>query len=251
MANKIIKEALLLILEKFNKLFSHSLPMLFMPRLILIVMLLMVLGTLGHFWAQGELKEFKDFLDWSTSQWGGGVLLAGSLVYLLLLSLPFVPGVELGLLLMCVFGQKGILPIYFATVGGLMLAFTVGQHLSKERITVWSERLGITLHVKNQNSGIENFPEQFALGGIFLKWPWIGRYFNRYRHLALALIFNLPGNYLLGGGGGIALVCGLTRQYRWPGFLLTIILATAPVPILVWFGFIQLEVWLQLQTTTP
>ncbi len=231
--------------------FFYPLPIRFVPRLILIVLLLMVLGTLGHFWMQGELNKLKDFLDWCSSQWGGSVLLAGSLVYLLLLSLPFIPGVELGLLLMCVFGQKGILPIYFATVGGLMLAFVVGRNLSSERITAWMERLGIPLPVQNQIFGIENFPEQTTFGGILRKYPLIVRYLNRYRHLALAILFNLPGNYLFGGGGGIALVCGLTRKYRWTGFLLTIMLATAPVPILVWFGFIQLEVWLQLQTTTP
>jgi len=32
---------------------------------------------------------------------------------------------------------------------------------------------------------------------------------------------------------------------------LTVVIATSPVPLLVWFGFIQLEVFLQLQTSTP
>ena len=98
--------------HKVNTLFSHPLPLRFILRLLLLVFLLMALGTLGHFWVQGEFQELKDFLDRYTVQWGNGVLLAGSLVYLLLLSLPFVPGVELGLLLMCVFGREGVLPVY-------------------------------------------------------------------------------------------------------------------------------------------
>jgi hypothetical protein len=36
------------------------------------------------------------------------VLIGGGLIYILPLSLPFVPGVELGILLMCVFGKEGI-----------------------------------------------------------------------------------------------------------------------------------------------
>ena len=79
-------------LHKVNTLFSHPLPLRFILRLLLLVFLLMALGTLGHFWVQGEFQELKDFLDRYTVQWGNGMLLAGSLVYLLLLSLPFVPG---------------------------------------------------------------------------------------------------------------------------------------------------------------
>ena len=32
----------------------------------------------------------------------------------------------------------------------------------------------------------------------------------RYRYVALALAFNLPGNAVLGGGGGIAMMAGLS-----------------------------------------
>lgn len=237
--------------HKVNTLFSHPLPLRFILRLLLLVFLLMALGTLGHFWVQGEFQELKDFLDRYTVQWGNGVLLAGSLVYLLLLSLPFVPGVELGLLLMCVFGREGVLPVYFATVGGLMLAFTVGRRLPRQRITAWVERLGIALPAPNPDAGIGGFLEQSPLGPWLQRHSRIGRYLVRCSPVALAVLLNLSGNYLLGGGGGIALFCGLTRQFRWPGFLLTIMLAVAPMPLLVWFGFIQLEVWLQLQTTTP
>ncbi len=55
----------------------------------------------------------------------------------------------------------------------------------------------------------------------------------RYRYLALAVALNVPGNYLIGGGGGIALFAGVTRLYSIPGFLLTIIVAVAPVPLAV------------------
>jgi hypothetical protein len=55
----------------------------------------------------------------------------------------------------------------------------------------------------------------------------------RYRYLALAAALNIPGNYLIGGGGGIALFAGVSRLYSVPGFLITIALAVAPVPMAV------------------
>ena len=54
----------------------------------------------------------------------------------------------------------------------------------------------------------------------------------RHRHLMLALSFNLPGNTLLGGDGGIALAAGLSRLYSTTGFLATVMIAVAPVPLL-------------------
>jgi hypothetical protein len=57
----------------------------------------------------------------------------------------------------------------------------------------------------------------------------------RFRYLALAVAFNIPGNYLVGGGGGIALMAGVSRLYSVPGFLFTIALSVAPVPLAVLF----------------
>jgi hypothetical protein len=55
----------------------------------------------------------------------------------------------------------------------------------------------------------------------------------RYRYLALAVALNVPGNFLIGGGGGIALFAGVSRLYSIPGYLLTIAISVAPVPIAV------------------
>jgi hypothetical protein len=55
----------------------------------------------------------------------------------------------------------------------------------------------------------------------------------RYRYLALAVALNIPGNYLIGGGGGIALFAGVSRLYSVPGYLITIVLSVAPVPLAV------------------
>ena len=60
----------------------------------------------------------------------------------------------------------------------------------------------------------------------------------RYRYLNLAVLINIPGNAVIGGGGGIAFVSGLSGTFRMPLAILTIALATAPVPLGIWlFGF--------------
>jgi hypothetical protein len=70
---------------------------------------------------------------------------------------------------------------------------------------------------------------------------WLKSYLVKYRYLTIAILVNMPGNYILGGGGGISIACGTSRRISWKGFLATIILAVSPVPLLVYLGIIQLE----------
>ena len=56
-----------------------------------------------------------------------------------------------------------------------------------------------------------------------------------WRYVTLALLLNLPGNALLGGGGGIMLLAGLSRLFALPQTLATVALAVMPVPLGVWF----------------
>jgi hypothetical protein len=59
----------------------------------------------------------------------------------------------------------------------------------------------------------------------------------KYRYVNLAVLINIPGNSVIGGGGGIALISGLSGMFRMPLAMLTIALATAPVPLAIWlFG---------------
>ena len=54
------------------------------------------------------------------------------------------------------------------------------------------------------------------------------------RYPLLAALINVPGNAVVGGGGGIALTAGFSRLFR-PGWTaLTVALAVAPVPLIVW-----------------
>lgn len=55
----------------------------------------------------------------------------------------------------------------------------------------------------------------------------------RFRWLALALLINMPGNTVIGGGGGIAMAVGYSRTFTYPAFLTCAAVAVAPVPALV------------------
>ena len=55
----------------------------------------------------------------------------------------------------------------------------------------------------------------------------------QYRYLALAVLLNVPGNFVIGGGGGIALMAGISRLYSLPGILIAVAIAVAPIPLAV------------------
>ena len=55
----------------------------------------------------------------------------------------------------------------------------------------------------------------------------------RYRYVASAAAFNLPGNSLLGGGGGLAILAGMSGMFALVPFFITVALAVAPIPIAV------------------
>ena len=96
-------------------------------RIFFALAFLMILAIWVDYWLRGEMGIAKNFADFVGGQWGRTVLIGGGFLYILLLSLPFVPGVEMGVLLMCVFGKEGTVFVYFATVAGLNLAFLMGR----------------------------------------------------------------------------------------------------------------------------
>jgi len=141
------------------------------------------------------------------------VLIVISLIYALLLAIPFVAGVEIGIFLMCLFGFKGILAAYLATVLGLSIAYFFGR------------RIGCFYTHKQMDLSIIKRIRAFSL------------YVPRW--LSLALLINTPGNAIFGGGGGIAMAFGMERNVSNIAFFSVILIATLPVPLLVYFGFIK------------
>tara|TARA_R110002094_G_scaffold111754_1_gene108492 strand:- start:276 stop:596 length:321 start_codon:yes stop_codon:yes gene_type:complete len=85
---------------------------------------------------------------------------------------------------------------------------------------------------------IEHLGQRERIALIQSRMPdWLGPRVVRYRYFVVAVALNVPGNALIGGGGGIALTAGLSRVFSTAATLLTIIVAVSPVALAVYvFG---------------
>jgi len=151
--------------------------------------------------------------------------------YTLLLAIPFLPGIEVGLVLMAMLGTKGIVLVYGCTVMALSLSFLFGRLLPPRYL---ARALGWFHLVRARDLvlSLEPLPPderlRFLLEGAPSRFvPFL----LRQRYLILGVLFNLPGNALIGGGGGIGLVAGMSRLFPFPKYLLLICVAITPGPI--------------------
>ena len=155
--------------------------------------------------------------------------------YVLLMALPFAPGIELGLALMMVLGTKGIVLVYICTLVSLSLSFMVGRLIPLE---VFARFLG-WLHLKNARDlliriGLLDAEEKlnYLLNTAPLR---IIPFLLKHRYLLVAFILNLPGNALVGGGGGVGVIAGMSGLYPFFRYLLLIGLAILPLPLFFLF----------------
>ena len=160
-------------------------------------------------------------------------IMLSAAAYALTLAIPFVPGAEIGVALMVMLGPPIAVLVYLCTLAGLSISYALGRFIPLSVLARLAddcklERTGLMLREigsldKKQRLELllDRAPRRIL--------PWL----LRYRYLALAVALNIPGNYLIGGGGGIALFAGVSRIFGVAGFLLTIVLAVAPVPLAV------------------
>jgi len=163
------------------------------------------------------------------------MVLAAACLYIGLMAIPFMPGIEIGLALMMLLGSKGALLVYLCTLAALSLSFMIGRIIPPPLIY----RLLNWLHLHRAGALVEQLAplsrqQRLALLGEQLPGG-IAPLLLKYRYLTVAVALNLPGNALIGGGGGIGLVVGMSRLIPFHGFIILIALAVAPVPL--WFFF--------------
>lgn len=167
-----------------------------------------------------------------------GIIVLLLLAYAALIAIPFVPGVELGISLMVIEGWRIAPFVYLATVLGLALAYCAGQKMPYATLRRILSDLRLT-RASDLLARLEPLsgPERLALLRRRLP-PRLAPFALKQRYVLLALLINLPGNMVIGGGGGIALIAGLSRLFTpWP-MMITVAIAVAPVPVLVYvFGF--------------
>lgn len=196
----------------------------------------------GHYLSHLDVAAIRETLAALREGMGMGALLASAFMLAVLLGLPFVPSVEMGLMMMTVFGRDGAIAAWVATIAGLSLAHAAGRYMPADRVHLWLDRHGLLSADSDPGAPMAGMLERLRLSGR--KGYRIATFLLRHRYLLFALLINMPGNSVLGGGGGIALVSGFARLYRWPPFLLTVAVASLPIPVLVFFGLIRVDEWL-------
>lgn len=160
-------------------------------------------------------------------------IMVSAALYSILLAIPFVPGAEVGLAMMTVLGPAIAFLVYVCTVAGLSLSFILGRMVPLSALIRFTEDISFD-RTNKLLKDIETRGKQERLAYLADIAP--NRFIPvllRFRYLALGIALNIPGNFLIGGGGGIALFAGISRLYSFSGFLLTIAIAVAPVPIAV------------------
>ncbi|WP_166264624.1 hypothetical protein [Marinobacter caseinilyticus] len=156
-----------------------------------------------------------------------------TLVYIVAAAVPFIPGAEIGFALLVTLGASVAGLVYISMVAALTLAYLVGRLLPARAIAGCFGFLGLN-RARNLVFRLQPLSTDARLKLLMSRAPArIVPFLLRHRFVALAVVINLPGNTLLGGGGGIALAAGMSGLYPFPAYLATIAVAIAPLPLLV------------------
>lgn len=187
-------------------------------------------GSLASEWLT---VQFVPHLTPSTEPVVHRIIITATIVYLICMMLPFVPGVEIGIGLMVVFGPPIVPLVYGSTLVALSLSFLAGRLIPQRAIISGFVTLGLErpsrLLEESQSLEVRDRLRWLLRKAPGRALPWL----LRFRYVALMLLLNLPGNAALGGGGGIAMMSGFCRLFSFVGFVAAVALAVAPVPLLI------------------
>jgi len=193
---------------------------------------LIVLGTWG-------VHMIRDALDLQirpdNEQQVHKAIMIGTVAYVGLLAMPFVPGAEIGIALLAGFGAAIAPLIYVCTVASLMLAFTIGRFLPITAL----ERLLRVLRLRRAADLVARAAPLSKDDRVAMLLEGQSKRILplalRYRYVAMALALNMPGNSIIGGGGGIMIVAGLSGIFTPLATFVTVVIAVSPVPLAVIF----------------
>lgn len=206
-----------------------------MPRRRGLLLLVLYLALVGGSLAAGRgLTQFVVLDIWpSNESQVHRMIMSATAIYVVSAAIPFVPGAEIGWGLIMALGPDIVPLVYASMVAALLLSYGIGR-LVPPRVTAGLfGYLGLTrardLVLRMAPLDADDRLELLIAAAPRRVVPFL----LRHRHVALAIALNIPGNTLVGGGGGLALAAGMSGLYRFPDYLLTILLAVAPIPLLV------------------
>ncbi|WP_299146144.1 hypothetical protein [uncultured Tateyamaria sp.] len=205
------------------------------PGLILKIVLLVGVIALAT-WGVHLIRDALDLqIRPSNEQQVHRAIMFGVVAYVVLLAIPFVPGAEIGIALLAGLGAAIAPLIYVCTVAAMMLAFTVGRflpiHVLGRLLQMLRMRRAADLVARAAPLSQDDRVAMLLDG----QSKRVLRLALRYRYVALAVAVNTPGNAIIGGGGGIMMVAGLSGIFSPLATLLTVVLAVSPVPLAVIF----------------
>lgn len=154
-------------------------------------------------------------------------------LYVVTSALPFVPGAEIGFGMILIMGSKIAVLVYSAMVAALLVAYAAGRIVPAKALAAFFDYIGLN---RARDLVLHTAPldPKARLEFLASKAPHkIVPFLLRHRYIALLVLLNLPGNSIVGGGGGIALTAGLSGLYPFPGYLATVLIAVAPIPTFV------------------
>ncbi|MEL6799161.1 MAG: hypothetical protein AAFO80_04725 [Pseudomonadota bacterium] len=195
-----------------------------------ILFVIVVVGT----WAAHSLREALDLnIMPSNEKMVHRTLMVGLLAYIGLLALPFVPGAEIGIAMLTAFGAAIAPLVYVATVIAMMLAYTLGRLLPTRTLA----RLLSVVRLRRAADLVTRaaaLPRDERLTLLLEGAPprTLGLAL-RHRYIALALSVNVPGNSIIGGGGGIMMMAGMSGIFAPFQTLLALTIAVSPIPLAV------------------
>ena len=161
------------------------------------------------------------------------IIIISIIVYTVLIAIPFVPSVEVGWGLMLLLGADLAPLIYLFTIIGLGLSFLIGRLIPESRLQNFLDELSLT-RASRLVGRLKTLDTEQRLSLLLSRAP--AKFVPalvRHRYLAVAVALNIPGNTIVGGGGGISLVAGMSRLFGFCRFVLTLAVAVAPVPLLI------------------
>lgn len=162
-----------------------------------------------------------------------GLMCLVLLTYILLISIPFVPGIEIALSLMIIRGPDVVIWVYIATILGLLLSFLAGRYLPY----TYLHNIFRDLRMKRACELLDTIQPLSHKERLDLLKNRIPAFLRPFliegRYALIGIILNVPGNALVGGGGGILLVAGLSRVFSTGWICITLMIAVAPVPIAI------------------
>lgn len=162
-----------------------------------------------------------------------GIIIISLIIYTVLIAIPFVPSVEVGWGLMLLLGADLAPLVYLFTVVGLTVSFMGGRLIPESRLQTFLEDLSLK-KASRLVEKLKTLDTEQRLSMLLSRAPakFIPNLL-RHRYLAIAVALNIPGNTVIGGGGGISLAAGMSRLFGSWRFVLTLAVAVAPVPLLI------------------